>query len=101
MTRTGDREIRSVSGRLLDNPGELAYMDTSTSQTKSATRSRFDVSSTTDKSCEQAPFWRLNMVKAMGDRAEAVPACTFRSIPAFGPYPHLSPRLRVTFRHGR
>ena len=26
MTRTGDREIRSVSGRLPDNPGELAYM---------------------------------------------------------------------------
>ena len=24
MTRTGDREIRSVSGRLPDNPGELA-----------------------------------------------------------------------------
>ena len=28
MTRTGDREIRSVSGRLPDNPGELAYMST-------------------------------------------------------------------------
>ena len=27
MTRTGDREIRSVSGRLPDNPGELACMD--------------------------------------------------------------------------
>ena len=26
MTRTGDREIRSVSGRLPDNPGELACM---------------------------------------------------------------------------
>ena len=26
MTRTGDREIRSVSGRLPDNPGELARM---------------------------------------------------------------------------
>ena len=26
MTRTGDREIRSVSGRLSDNPGELACM---------------------------------------------------------------------------
>ena len=26
MTRTGDREIRSVSGRLPDNPGELASM---------------------------------------------------------------------------
>ena len=26
MTRTGDREIHSVSGRLPDNPGELAYM---------------------------------------------------------------------------
>ena len=24
VTRTGDREIRSVSGRLPDNPGELA-----------------------------------------------------------------------------
>ena len=28
MTRTGDREIRSVSGRLPDNPGELACMET-------------------------------------------------------------------------
>ena len=27
MTRTGDREIRSVSGKLPDNPGELARMD--------------------------------------------------------------------------
>ena len=27
MTRTGDREIHSVSGRLPDNPGELAYME--------------------------------------------------------------------------
>ena len=27
MTRTGDREIRSVSGRLPDNPGELACMN--------------------------------------------------------------------------
>ena len=27
MTRTGDREIRSVSGRLPDNPGELACME--------------------------------------------------------------------------
>ena len=27
MTRTGDREIRSVSGRLPDNPGELARME--------------------------------------------------------------------------
>ena len=26
MIRTGDREIRSVSGRLPDNPGELACM---------------------------------------------------------------------------
>ena len=26
MTRTGDREIRSVSRRLPDNPGELARM---------------------------------------------------------------------------
>ena len=26
MTRTGDREIHSVSRRLPDNPGELAYM---------------------------------------------------------------------------
>ena len=26
MTRTGDREIRSVCGRLPDNPGELACM---------------------------------------------------------------------------
>ena len=26
MTQTGDREIRSVSGRLPDNPGELARM---------------------------------------------------------------------------
>ena len=26
MTRTGDREIGSVSGRLPDNPGELACM---------------------------------------------------------------------------
>ena len=26
MIRTGDREIRSVSGRLPDNPGELARM---------------------------------------------------------------------------
>ena len=26
MTRTGDREIHSVSGRLPDNLGELAYM---------------------------------------------------------------------------
>ena len=26
MTRTGDREIRSVSGRLPDNPGEMACM---------------------------------------------------------------------------
>ena len=26
VIRTGDREIRSVSGRLPDNPGELAYM---------------------------------------------------------------------------
>ena len=26
MTRTGNREIRSVSGRLPDNPGELACM---------------------------------------------------------------------------
>ena len=26
MTRTGDREIRSVSGRLPDNPGELKRM---------------------------------------------------------------------------
>ena len=26
MTRTGDREIRSVSGRLPDNPGELVRM---------------------------------------------------------------------------
>ena len=26
MARTGDREIRSVSGRLPDNPGELACM---------------------------------------------------------------------------
>ena len=26
MTRTGDREIRSVSGRLPDNSGELACM---------------------------------------------------------------------------
>ena len=26
MTRTGDREIRSVSGKLPDNPGELARM---------------------------------------------------------------------------
>ena len=26
MTRTGDREIRSVSGRLPDNAGELACM---------------------------------------------------------------------------
>ena len=26
MTRTGDREIRSISGRLPDNPGELACM---------------------------------------------------------------------------
>ena len=26
MTRTGDWEIRSVSGRLPDNPGELACM---------------------------------------------------------------------------
>ena len=26
MTRTGDREIRSVSGTLPDNPGELACM---------------------------------------------------------------------------
>ena len=26
MTRTGDREIRSGSGRLPDNPGELAYV---------------------------------------------------------------------------
>ena len=26
MTRTGDREIRSVPGRLPDNPGELACM---------------------------------------------------------------------------
>lgn len=59
---------------------------TSTSQTKSATRSRFDVSSTTDKSCEQAPFWRLNMVKAMGDRAEAVPAL-FALFPPSGPIP--------------
>ena len=25
-TRTGDREIRSVSGRLPDNPGELAWV---------------------------------------------------------------------------
>ena len=28
MTRTGDREIRSVSGRLPDNPGELTCMGT-------------------------------------------------------------------------
>ena len=27
MTRTGDREIRSVSGRLPDNAGELACMN--------------------------------------------------------------------------
>ena len=26
MTRTGDREIGAVSGRLPDNPGELACM---------------------------------------------------------------------------
>ena len=26
MTRTGDREIPSVSGKLPDNPGELARM---------------------------------------------------------------------------
>ena len=26
MTRTGDREIGTVSGRLPDNPGELACM---------------------------------------------------------------------------
>ena len=26
MTRTGDRKIRSVSGKLPDNPGELACM---------------------------------------------------------------------------
>ena len=26
VTRTGDREIRCVSGRLPDNPGELAKM---------------------------------------------------------------------------
>ena len=26
MTRTGDRKIRSVSGKLPDNPGELARM---------------------------------------------------------------------------
>ena len=26
VIRTGDREIRSVSGRFPDNPGELAYM---------------------------------------------------------------------------
>ena len=26
MTRTGDREIRSVSGRIPDNPGELTRM---------------------------------------------------------------------------
>ena len=26
MTRTGEREISAVSGRLPDNPGELAYM---------------------------------------------------------------------------
>ena len=26
MTRTGDREIRSVSGKLPDNTGELARM---------------------------------------------------------------------------
>ena len=26
VTRTGDREIRSVSGRLLDNLGELASL---------------------------------------------------------------------------
>ena len=28
MTRTGDREIGVVSGRLPDNPGELACMHT-------------------------------------------------------------------------
>ena len=27
MTRTGDREIGAVSGRLRDNPGELACME--------------------------------------------------------------------------
>ena len=26
MTCTGDQEIRSIYGRLADNPGELAYM---------------------------------------------------------------------------
>ena len=31
MTRTGDWEIRSVSGRLPDNPGELACMLTTNS----------------------------------------------------------------------
>ena len=29
MTRTGDREIGAVSGRLPDNPGELACMQVS------------------------------------------------------------------------
>ena len=32
MTRTGGREIRSVSGRLPDNPGELACMQCCTGQ---------------------------------------------------------------------
>ena len=32
MTRTGDREIRSVSGRLPDNPGELACMQVPTAR---------------------------------------------------------------------
>ena len=36
MTRTGDREIRSVSGRLPDNPGELARIWMS--KTKTADR---------------------------------------------------------------
>ena len=27
VTRTGDQEIGAVSGRLPDNPGELAFME--------------------------------------------------------------------------
>ena len=45
MTRTGDREIRSVPGRLPDNPGELACMQSTANSNsfKIAQKTAFEV----------------------------------------------------------